>query len=913
MPGTFVAIDIETTGLDPDRDTVTEVALARFDDHGRELESFSSFVNPGRDIPQFVQQLTRVSNDDVRKAPALFDLAPKLLEFAGDDPVIGHNVQFDLGYLRRAGIKFPGIALDTAEFSRLVLPMQRSRNLPDLACELGVTLEAHHRALNDARGAGLVFFALRDRLRGLPDTQRHQLARLISLHDPALAAIIGDPGASEGTSTKPAVRSAPQLPRLEPRDPPAHVSQDALDSVFASAEAVLEGFEHRPQQRDMAESVRDAVNEDRHILVEAGTGVGKSLAYLLPAALHAVKNGRRVVVSTNTISLQEQLLSKDIPAVRDILLRSGVIEDGEDFRAVQLKGRANYLCLQRWVASYGQGMADPDFARLAASMLLWLPETETGDRSELGLDQTDWLTWQRVSAQDADCLSRQNTYVRQGTCFLQRSRRAAESAHIIVVNHALLLADLASGGNAIPAFDTLVIDEAHNLEGVATQQFGASVSRRMLAEALDAVHRPATRDQRPGGVVEMLKAHESGAGVHQAGVALEQAVGRAREQLAPFFEALAPLLPRKGDDDRVLVTPDIRTADQWAAAENRAPRFDEALRAVYSGATYAARLLASQADDESPDALAGEVESAARRVEELRDRVLYLLQAGGDDTIVWLGRERDGTASLNSAPLDVGPSLREQLFDHCKTLIATSATLATGRDARYAANRLGLHDAEFVQLGSPFDYESSTLMAAITDVPDPGQRDYIPAIAEAIAELVRASEGRALALFTSHAALRQVADILRGLLEHDGIAVLAQGIDGSPPRLISNLMEQPRTVVLGTASFWEGIDVKGEALSLLIIGRLPFAVPSDPVYQARSGQYASPFMEYALPSAILRFRQGFGRLIRDQADRGVVAVLDKRVFSKNYGRAFIESVPKCTMLKADAATVAEHTRDWLAP
>ncbi|MDZ7726711.1 MAG: hypothetical protein U5Q44_00150 [Dehalococcoidia bacterium] len=242
----------------------------------------------------------------------------------------------------------------------------------------------------------------------------------------------------------------------------------------------MDAFEERPQQREMASYVRDALAGGGQYLVEAGTGVGKSLAYLVPAALHALHNERRVVVSTNTIGLQEQLLTKDIPALRQMLVDAGVIESDEDLRVSLLKGRANYLCLQRWTASYGASMADPDFGRLASSMLLWLPETETGDRSELGLDHNDYLTWQRVSAQDADCLSRQNSWVREGYCFLARARRAAESAHIIIVNHALLLADLAAGGSAIPAYDALIVDEAHNLEETATRQFGASVSRRQL-------------------------------------------------------------------------------------------------------------------------------------------------------------------------------------------------------------------------------------------------------------------------------------------------------------------------------------------------------------------------------------------------------------------------------------------------
>ncbi|HEY4669278.1 MAG TPA: helicase C-terminal domain-containing protein, partial [Tepidiformaceae bacterium] len=244
---------------------------------------------------------------------------------------------------------------------------------------------------------------------------------------------------------------------------------------------------------------------------------------------------------------------------------------------------------------------------------------------------------------------------------------------------------------------------------------------------------------------------------------------------------------------------------------------------------------------------------------------------------------------------------------------ATSATLSAAGSMEYAERRLGLERPEKLRLGSPFDYRSSTLLAAFSDVPEPNAPGYSEALAAAIVELVKASDGRALALFTSHASLKRVASLVRQPLEDSGIVVLAQGIDGPPRQLTENLIQNPRTLVLGTSSFWEGVDVRGDALSLLIIARLPFAVPSDPIYRARSEQYDNPFNEYALPAAILRFRQGFGRLIRDREDRGVVAVLDRRVYEKQYGAQFIKGLPECTRIRGDTADVADHVRDWLRP
>jgi DNA polymerase-3 subunit epsilon/ATP-dependent DNA helicase DinG len=246
-----------------------------------------------------------------------------------------------------------------------------------------------------------------------------------------------------------------------------------------------------------------------------------------------------------------------------------------------------------------------------------------------------------------------------------------------------------------------------------------------------------------------------------------------------------------------------------------------------------------------------------------------------------------------------------------RTVIATSATLSAAGNMDYAAKRLGLEAPETLQLGSPFDYERSTLLAAFTDVPEPNGAGYVEAVARAVARLVKASDGRALALFTSHASLRQVAELVRPEMEAAGITVLAQGVDGAPRQLIDNLKDNPRTLVLGTSSFWEGVDVRGEALSMLIIARLPFSVPTDPVYRARSDQYDNPFVQYALPGAILKFRQGFGRLIRDKDDRGVVAVLDRRIYDKQYGRDFVDALPKCTTVRGDSEAVARRAREWL--
>jgi DNA polymerase-3 subunit epsilon/ATP-dependent DNA helicase DinG len=502
-----------------------------------------------------------------------------------------------------------------------------------------------------------------------------------------------------------------------------------------------------------------------------------------------------------------------------------------------------------------------------------------------------------------------NRHVREGNCFLQRARQAAESAHVLVVNHALLLADLASGGSAIPDFDHLIIDEAHNLEDVATNQFGGSISLRKTVDALDGIHRRPSRDHREGGIVTLIRALPE-VSFGPTAKSLEEGVARCHEKARPFFEALSSVLPAGGEEERVLVGGGVRHSDTWGAVEAAWHDFEIGLREVQAKATVA-RTAIAEAPIESAEALAGEVDSAVRKVGDLHTLALQLLGSTAEDLILWVARDRDQTGTLNVAPLEVGPRLWEELLSKRRVVIATSATLSANNEMDFAVKRLGFEEPETLQLGSPFDYPSATLLAAVEDVPDPSDREYLAGVARAVAELTIASEGRALALFTSNAALRRVADLVKPELEAAGIIALAQGVDGSPKQLTDQLRNNPRTLILGTSSFWEGVDIRGEALSLLMITRLPFGVPTDPVFRARSEQYNDPFGEYSLPAAILKFRQGFGRLIRDKEDRGVVALLDRRIWEKRYGRQFIDSLPPCSKLKAPAVTVAYHTREWL--
>lgn len=908
---TFVALDLETTGVDPEVDRIVEVGAVRFDESGQRIDEFSALVNPGRRLTAFIERLTGISNSDLSGADRFEELRPRLEAYLGEAVVIGHNVTFDLEFLAKAGVRWSGVAIDTVSVARVLMPGLPGYRLDEVAASLGLASESHHRALPDALLAGQVFFELLRIIRQLPERERRAVASALAGESPAWRELLG---AEERPATAAAAVPVPRpfaAPTpLEPAKAPVPVTPADVARVFAALPEAVAGFEARPEQVEMSEAVRRAFDRGGHLMVEAETGVGKSLAYLIPAALDAVRNGRAVVVSTYTIALQEQLVQKDIPILREALTRAGVIESPDQLRVILQKGRANYLCYTRWLSGFLGGARDPEVAALAASTVRWVSQTETGDRSELRLAPDQLAAWRRLSADDATCLSGQNRHVRAGNCFLLRVRQSAEAAHIIVVNHALLLADAVSGGSALPAFEHLIVDEAHNLEDVATTQFGASLTPRVVSDVLDRLHRPGARDARESGIAALLK----GLGTDEAAKSaarLQEAVAATRRAAVPFFLAAGALPGQPGDDNRMAITAAVRHRESWEQLEVAWEAFKEHLSATVRVGSQCMGALKGALEADSAAPHAAELDGALAELGRLGLVGQQFVEETDEETIRWAERDRDGAGSLHLAPLEVGPRLWDVLFGKRRVVVATSATLKAGRDLSFAARRIGLEAPEMLELGSPFDYRRAALLALVEGLPEPNEPGFAEGLAEAIAELAQASQGRAIALFTSNALLSRVAELVRPRMERLGIVTLAQGIDGTPRWMVEQLRSQPATLLLGSVSFWEGVDIRGDALSLVMITRLPFDVPSDPVARARAEQYPNPFIDYQLPSAVLRFRQGFGRLIRHKDDRGVVAVLDRRLWEKRYGKAFIDAIPPCTRVAGAPRAIARAVEEWL--
>ena len=924
MATTYVALDLETTGLEPSSDTIIEVGAVKFDLEGIVQETFSTLVNPGRPIPYRIQTLTGIAPEEVAEAPTMDAVAPRLQQFIAGHPIVGQNViGFDLRFLAVAGLSHSAVVYDTHDLAVLLLPLLGEYSLSALARHFDISMPRHHRALADAQTAREVFLALRAHAASLPPPIVAEATRLTAAGRWPWRSFFAEVLAKPTPASAKIRRAVEPLLPSERRRPVEPSEVLALLQSLRERPDILPQFEERPEQGAMAQAVAQALNEGQQLIVEAGTGIGKSLAYVLPAACYALRNNARVTISTATINLQEQLISKDIPAVQRLL--EGWPPDGRPLAAAQLKGRRNYLCLRRHLAGRQAPSLSDEEAHFLLRLLLWLPQTESGDRAELRLSPAEEMLWYRFSAQNENCLGSSCPFVLDGSCFLVRARQRAEAAHLVVVNHALLLSDVAVGGHVIPPYDDLIVDEGQHLEEETTRQLGFEAREVDLLSYLDRLQRREGRERGSGLAASVRQsvrglAMPLGPGSHLTGLAtaIGEEVERARPRLREFSEAARIFLRQHAEesgnyDQRLLLTRAIRVQPDWVTVEVAWENLRLALAAVED---VLARLHTALSDAEGSGLLGYESLLAETAVllqigQQLRQGIAAVIELEDPQRIQWLAEGGPAGIAVASAPLDVAPLLQERLYADKNSIILTSATLASQGSFGYIRQRLGLEEARELLLGSPFDYQRAALILLPKDMPEPGARDYQEVTHHALCELCRASQGRALVLFTSHASLQAAHTAIRGPLGQGGITVLGQGVDGAPQQLLDALRRNPRSVILGTASFWEGVDVVGEALSLLVMARLPFSVPSEPVFAARSELFEEPFTQYALPQAVLRFKQGFGRLIRTKTDQGVMAVLDRRIKSKRYGQAFLDSLPPCRIEETPLAELTARAAAWL--
>ncbi len=926
-----VAIDLETTGADPFKDRIIEVG-ALIIENGMPAGEFSELINPEIQLAPAIIKLTGITPDMLKTARSVNAVLEDFLEFLPEEALcIAHNAAFDRQFLRTATQdRFRHAVLDTVELSRICFPTLPSHSLAVLSETFGFGNEkSSHRALADCETLAQLWGAILEKAQEIPLAVLGEMNRLLVANPrhpyKEFFQRLTKEKMSEGLGQETDISALFKVRKITPPREPidgegefAAINPEQIRRWFMNGGAFARsfpGYESREGQVEMAERVTEALNDGKHLMVEAGTGIGKSLAYLAPALQFAVANKTPVVVSTNTKNLQTQLFEKDLPLLRKAL--------DLDFKAALLKGRRNYLCVRKLLYildSMDTELDGEDRMRLL-NIIPWAVWSATGDISENIVAGRPHFAplWAKLSTIGEDCLGRACKRFRQ--CFLQRARAQAQEADLVVANHSLVFAELGSKSPAIPDYRHLIFDEAHNLEDAATNHLAVELTHARIVTAVNRVHR-AGRKGATGLMATLEKSFAvvSGSAPELAELAfrrieeIRDAVAQTHELLPPFFLALEAALASKKQGDSARFRQDEKIPAVWEPVHKTEHELFAAVAGVLHGLGALAGIIREMEEGTIPYQQENlrEIEASVAWIKEISDDAAFILEAGSGEYVYWLERlgAKPGLVRAVAAPVTVGGLLFDQLYLKKRSVVFCSATLTVKNRFDFIAGRLGIQNIPPKRLltfnaGTPYDYRKQCFVAAPVFLPEPGGRDgdYAGDLAHFLADLYRRTDGRGMALFTSYDMLSRVADVLEREFLGDGLNLLAQGRSGSRENITSIFKRGNRSVLLGTHSFWEGVDVVGDALSCLTIARLPFGVQTDPVIEARCEQVESEggnsFMDYSLPSAVIRFRQGFGRLIRSKTDRGVAIIADRRIMVKRYGQWFRDSLPVPTESYSD--------------
>ncbi|OQM45188.1 ATP-dependent helicase DinG [Anoxybacillus sp. UARK-01] len=893
MDERFVVIDLETTGNSVKKgDRIIQIGLVVIENR-QIVKRFSSFVNPECSIPPFIQQLTQIGEQMVRHAPLFSELAPTVAALLKQSYFVAHNVAFDWPFLQeelnRAGVFLPEPPMiDTVELSRILYPSMESYKLSDMAKALHIPHQHPHQADSDAEVTAQLWLALLDKLEALPVATLRQLCRLSRDMKSDVHSIMDAMLAQKITSLHDDQYSYYQGIALRKPSPlPQKIGECPVSfrEWFTYTETLpFRDYEHRQGQWDMMEMVYEALDTSQHALIEAGTGIGKSLAYLIPSLYFARQYQKPVVISTYTLQLGQQLMERDIPLLQSIA--------SFPFHVAQLKGKRNYLSLEKFVHFLHKPNKNYDEVLTKCQLLVWLTETETGDVDELQLSSGGQLLWTMLHMGEEKEEAEYD--------FFQRARQRASKADLIITNHAFLLQDLNSDKPLFPPYEQLIVDEAHHLEDVASQYFGQSVDYvavRLLLTRIGNGH-----DE--GSFFQLRKRLEQ----QDYFMYFQSVLSDIELECDEWFRMIRQYVLRKQTNSNA-----VRLRYRFHPSEEKGRHWN-AIRELLWRLCHHTSELAEKAEqlkmlDPSLSSL-----SFFTDVTVLNDMIhglRFLLEDTDSKVVRWMEADVKGAANataIYAQPIELEEFFAERLFTRKKSVILTSATLTTDHSFAYAISQLGLEDFYPIcrMIPSPFDYKRQAKIMIPSDLPsivDVSLPEYAHAVAEQLLEIEKQVKEKILVLFTSYELLRMTAAIVKEKNEDETLVLLAQGIQGgNAAKLTKAFLQFDRAILFGTSSFWEGIDLPREQLSFIVMVRLPFAPPDDPVIEAKSERIRAkggrPFYDLSLPQAIIRFKQGFGRLIRTATDSGVLFVLDRRLTTASYGKYFVGSLPPVSIYEA---------------
>ena len=929
----YVVIDLETTGHAPlKEDRIIEVGIVVIE-NDQIMDSYSTLINPEKPIPPFITNLTGIIDDEVADAPLFQDEADEIINIFQDSYLVAHNVPFDLGFLNveltnlgKQALDNP--ILDTVELARILYPKAPSYKLGQLAAYLDIQHEDPHRALSDAFVTAKILLKLKEKLATLPyETILHLLNleklfksdvyQLLMEREKALAfstVVNKDIDVYRGLAFR-------HMKDEKPANVALNISfGEYLDEIYeadGTMQQFMNKYEKRTGQREMSENIFDAFQLHHHALVEAETGTGKSLAYLIPAIYEAVKTKKRIVISTYTTQLQSQLLDEEIPLIQKLV--------DIPFTIALLKGKNHYISLEKFERELDSSRHDNyDIALTKAMILVWLTETESGDIDEIQLPSSGYFFYKKISTDSEGFIDAHSPWFSKS--FYQKARKKAQQADLVITNHALLCTDMFNDYQFLPSYDKVIIDEAHHIEETASRHYGMKIDYMNMQFILNQI-----------GSIDETKSLGNLIGAYDLGpeqLPLEKwddIFSQAKYEIDDLFRYLYQYVVKQQKNDKSLsdigrtqyrFDPEKEDSDQWQVILEMVTRLTFYLRdLIHILALIEQHLDKKEALDKyDKDDLKGNMQLLQSFIDGLEQ--LFLIE----DTVQqvkWIEIDMHGSKNavyLYSEPTDISTLLTNDFFAKKDSVILTSATLTMKNSFSFIQERLGLPTERLIteKITSPFSYEDQVQLMVPSDFPDikyGNQDDFIYATCEAILSLAEITKGRMLVLFTSYDMLRKSHALLKEIMDTDKYMLIGQGISsGSRSRLKKNFQTFDQAILLGTSSFWEGVDIPGEDLSCLMIVRLPFQPPDHPIYEAKAQHLKAAgknaFIDLSLPNAVIKFKQGFGRLIRSTNDRGIVFVCDARIVKARYGKFFTESIPNVPLTFASTQELMTKAEEW---
>ncbi len=885
---TYIALDLETTGFEAQTDQIIEIAAIKFEG-GKIIDRFSSLVNAEIPIPAMITHITGIKGEDLVDAPRLHEIQAKLLQFLGNFPIIGHNISFDITFLQHKGLPITNPLYDTLQLASILLPGLPSYSLDTLTRIFKIPHEEKHRADSDTQACLQLFLLLQQKISEINEPMFSEFSKIFAKSSWSLKELF-----EKSKSQNPNLKAKPKSKKQQNRaatdsskipDFPSFISE--FYAAKGPLSKIIQDYETRTTQPLLTEKILECFEKSRHLLAEAGTGTGKTIAYLLAAVMWAKAHRQKIIISTYTNNLQNQILGNDIPLLRQALNKSDI-----HFETAVLKGRRNYLSPSRLERFKNKNSFADHEVVLLLKLLLWLEKTETGDLDELNLQGKEFQLLDEICCAEYVCNHNVDPEADSTkTCYLLKARQKAKSADLVIVNHALMLQNQLSNGELLPEYDFAIIDEAHQLEKVATDSF-------TLTLALNPCQRPF---QKLAKLLENMEKSFSAENLSQnlfeGKIKNEHLLSR----IEIFFGLVGIFLEKNTHPASFYAQVLLKPADYQHHEWQKIKSSGQAIAQIgFEMLEEIKNFSDSLGTNKNRSELENNLFECRKRLEDLK--FILALDANTGDQITWIFKGNEESISIKNAPLSVGKELQAMFFSSRQSLILTSATLTTEGTFDHIRDQLSLHEnVEELALPSHFHYPDQVKILIPQDLPEPASEGFFSNCASLIAEIIKKNQGRTMALFTSKKALAATFHQIAPQLKIEGFTVLAQQITGGRGKILEHFKDEPeKSAIFGLNSFWEGVDIKGNDLTCVIIQKLPFDPPDDPIIASRSQKYSDSFSEYMIPRAILRFKQGFGRLIRSSKDTGSIVILDSRVMQKSYGQKFLSSLPSGIQIKYES-------------